>query len=216
MVKKMLALLLALSVMVCFAACAADSEDEQKIETEAAVQTDPATEPSEEVTQPTTPAVTTPDKKVDLTKLRYIESQDNFAVKVQKTEVSEGHFTIADGVSMDGYDAVLVTIQNDSGKTITGFSVFVLTTDANGQDVTFAGLSPIVLPSADQVYSEHVVEMGTDSTQIASGESETYTIRCTASRFENVNMIVYSYTDANGNEVINEKAYEWLANTMPV
>jgi len=72
------------------------------------------------------------------------------------------------------------------------------------------------LPSADQVYSEHVVEMGTDSTQIASGESETYTIRCTASRFENVNMIVYSYTDANGNEVINEKAYEWLANTMPV
>lgn len=214
--KRVIALLLALAVMVCFAACVGKNKEEEKAEPETTVQTEPVTEPSEEATQPTTPAVTTPTKKVNLTKLRYIESQDDFLVKVEDTEVSERHFTTADGVSMDGYDAVLVTIKNDSGKTITGFSVLVLTTDANGQDVTFAGLSPIVMPNTDQVYSEHVAEMGTDSAQIANGESETYTIRCTASRFENVNMIVYSYTDANGNEVINENAYEWLTNTLPV
>jgi len=219
MIKKLLALLLALAVTICCAACVAESkEEEKKSETEAAVQTDPATEPSEEATQPTEPAVTTPVKKVDTAKLKSIELQDNFPVKVTSVESAKGYF--AEGREMytvyEFLDASLVTVKNETGGKITGISILVLATK-EGKEVKFNEIGAN-LPKIGEVekYSSYVKLMGVSDISIANEASEAYSLQCALSLFDNLNIIVYSYTDEAGNEVINENCKAWLENTLPV
>ena len=219
--KKLLALLLALSVVVCCAACASDREDKEKTETEAAIQTDSATEsgedatePSEDTTEPTELEVTTPTKKVNTVKLKSIEMQDDFAVKVESVNFKEDYYDPMDGLSMDGYDVAIITTNNNSGKKITGFSILVLAIDEDGQDRQFAGLG--AYQGNFGSYSDYVELMVAEDIAVANQESHIGAIRCDMGRFEKLHIIVYSYTDDAGNEVINENAYEWLENTLPV
>lgn len=226
MKKRITALLLTLCLAVCMVACGMqrteDKETQPLINTvqtsvpteETTVPTTAPTNPTEETTAPTTP--TLPQKKVDIAKLHSIEKNDTFAVKMTDMQLIDNYFTIADGVSINGYDAIGVTMQNNTGKKITNISFLVLATDSNGKDVAFAGMTPITAVGEVQNYSKCVSLMTGGETEIANGESKNYVIRCSLSQFANVNIIVYSYTDAEGNEIINESCYEWLGNTLAV
>lgn len=219
MMKKILAMLLALSVLLCFAACVADNEDEEKTETEAAVQTDPSTEPSEEVTEPTTSAVTTPTLKVNLSKLNYIENNCAFPVTVAEQKVISPYYSLGDDEYdfMAGNDVIKITLQNNTGKTLTKVVFLLLATDENGQRVSIT--NELTLGGdVSQFNREYpcVRALNLDGLWWANGERESGIVRCAADRFENINIIVYSYTDANGNEVVNEDYEAWLEATIPV
>ena len=213
--KRVIALLLALAVMVCFAACVGKNKEEEKAEPETTVQTEPVTEPSEEATQPTTPAVTTPTKKVNTAKLKSIELQDDFAVKVTNSDIKTNYFEMNGSNIIMGRDAVLVTVQNNSGKTISEFKLLLLGVNAAGQDVLVGdAMRASIYPAPP--YSQCVNILGMSDLSMANGTSETGAVQCKAENFNSLYMIIYSYTDSDGNEVINENAVEWLGNTLPV
>lgn len=216
--KRVIALLLALAVMVCFAACVGKNKEEEKAEPETTVQTEPVTEPSEEATQPTTPAVTTPTKKVNLSKLNYMERNSEFPVKLTEKKIIEDYYTLGDAEYdfAKGNDVIKITIENSTGKVMTEVTLMLLATDGNAQRVTLT--NEFSIGTANDLNREYpcVKVMSLGELWLANGESKSGIIRCAADKFENINIIVYSYKDADGKEIVNEDYEEWLENTLPV
>jgi hypothetical protein len=209
--KKILALLLVLSLAFSFVAYGGDKKSDDAEETEK------KTTEKVENTEPSTEPVTEPEKvepKVDLTALSAVEKQDTFPVSIKEVKFAPG--ANDDGsnvVSLDGEDAVVVTLANNTGVTITSITVFFLCTDKDGKTTIPGGLAsaPII---GDLPCSKNLMTVTWGSQNLKTGTELVGGIRCNLNRFENMNLIVYSYTDSNGKEVINENIYNWLPLTL--
>ena len=223
--KKLLAILLTLAMLFCLAACSSKDESEETEKESTKESADEETKeqetteeaPTEEAPVEETPAA--PEKKVNVAKLERIEDSDDFAVKVIDVDFVSGYY--AEGrdlwAASECLDGTLVAIENTTGGEITAVTVWVLATK-DGKEASFNELSSPILTIIGQTptYSSYVKQMTVKDVQMANGESETFGMQCTTSWFDTMNIIVYSYTDANGKEVVNENAYEWINNTLPV
>lgn len=164
-------------------------------------------------TQPQAPQPTEPDYEViDTEMLKAIEASDRFSVRVIKQEKVKN--ALGTGASVEGNDAFVFTVENESGKKITSVSLLVLATDKNGEGYNFLGnyVNPQL---TDMRYSAAVRAVGFDI-ELKNGEvCDDFVLRCSFDAVENMNVIVYSYTDADGNEFVNAQSQLWLANTLP-
>lgn len=170
--------------------------------------TEPATEP------PTEPAPTEPKARVNETQLKQIQDRDTFPVNVKTLMLQENYYQ---EFSWDGNDAMLITIVNSRNEKITGFTLVALAVDQNGKDVGLGTLggSMLTKSEADEWGCSSQVMLLSSDMEMLPGQEENFANRCDMEKFENMYMIVYSYTDASGNEVINENAIEWLSHTKP-
>jgi hypothetical protein len=130
--------------------------------------------------------------------------------------VTEGYTYSEIGHAYDGQglDAVVLTFTNNTDVAITSVKVYFICTDINGKTVRPGNFPGKVVVSEDLSYSENLMEANWASLNVKPGTNLVAKFRCNFSRFENMNIIVYSYTDANGKEVINENAYNWLPLTL--
>lgn len=224
MFRKMIAAALALVAVLSFAACGTENAPAgTTAQTAAATQTtiqttadtaEDTTAATEAATEPasTEPAPTEPAAKVNEAILSTIELTDSFPVKITKKEVVKNYF--GTGMTVDGNDGLLFEVTNSLNEKISGYNIVVLAVDKNGQDVKPFGGGAVVPQLSTVEYSRYVQVVAVDD-QVAAGAEYAGVCKCMASKFENIHMIVLSYIDANGNEVINENAIEWLSHTKP-
>lgn len=155
----------------------------------------------------------------DLEAMNSVEKNDTFLAKVTKAEKAPGLFDDGSAVvSLEGEDGVVLTVENLTVNTINEFTVLVLATDSDGKGRDFGtlqGLNQSVSFDGTVVssYSNYVKVMGTKTADLAPGKSDSYSIKCNLDNIENVNAIVYSYVDSNGNEIVNNACAQWLSYT---
>lgn len=140
---------------------------------------------------------------INLDKLKEIEAADTFEVKATGKELVND---VAPEYTMGGNDAVYVTIENNSGKTIT--SITLLGT-AHTEDGKLIDLGRSAFGDDDHI-SEHSFE----ELEIAPGASDKLELMCNASQISGVRLIVASYTTSDGETIENPTADEWFKNVV--
>lgn len=227
MFRRMMALLVAIISVLSLAACSGETQTVQDPAQTTAADTKQTTAPTETkapaVTEGTDPTgaetsettPTEPKAKVDEAKLKNIQDWDTFPVKVKELSLQENYYQ---EFSWDGNDAMVTTVVNNLDQKITGFTLVALVVDKDGKDVGMdtLGGSMLTKSEADKLLCSGKVMMLSSDMEMAPGQEETFANRCDMEKFENAYMIVYSYTDASGDEIVNENALDWLANTKPV
>ena len=217
MYKKWLAAFLVLSLLLCTTACGMLKERASRGAGAAKIpETTEAPAPTvPETTEATIPEETEPSTRVDLEKLKQIEDADDFGVTLDSVRMVENGFH--DGTfTLEGYDAIVLNTKNNTDKTISQITILALATDEYAQGTTLAErFAPISVVGEMKTYSKFVESFYLE-VEMAPGKTESGGIRCNFDKFENVNLMIYSYTDADGNEVINENCEEWLLNTVEV
>jgi len=209
--KKFLSLLLVMLLCLSFAACGGEGDEaESSSETQSDMssqptESDPAYEPSY-------------SKKANLEKLKEIEEADDFEIEIASVECIPGALRDGNTVSLDGDDAVVVTVKNNTDATVNELYVLILCTDKNGNGCSLGVLqgftAPLIIDGKVVRYSDEVKCMGSETANLGAGESKEFAIRCSLANIENVNIIAYSYTDSKGSEIINKNHEEWLKNTL--
>jgi hypothetical protein len=123
-------------------------------------------------------------------------------------------------VDINGEDAVVIKLKNNTSSTIQKFTILVLFTDENRKGCKMGLFQDIsnsyIIDGKVVSYSNCVEVMGTESANLKSGTEEAYAVQCDMKCFENVNVIVYSYVDSTGKEIVNENYEEWLKNTSEI
>ena len=209
--KKIIAFLLVFTLAFSLVACGDKTEKETETEKET------KTTEAVETTEPSTEPVTEPEKvepKVDIAALSAIEKQDTFPVSIKEVKFAPDAYRDGNIVSLNGDDAVVVTLANNTGVTITSVSVFFLCTDKDGKATFHSGFNSTPIVIGDLSYSKKLMTATWGSQNLKTGTELVGGIRCDLDDFENMNIIVYSYTDSNGKEVINENIYNWLPLTL--
>lgn len=221
--KRIWMLLLCMCLAFSLFACKDSDSNAETNQPDTTTATQPqATEPTQtEGTQPTQPEATEPTqpaepvKKVDIQKLNSLEQADTFGLKVIKKEKVENGFKQGAVVNPAGDDALVLTVKNETGVKIVSFQILVLATDQDGAACDLGSLSGFYF-DADYPFAPQTKMLGI-SYEIENGAVfDNGAIQCDLEKVENVNLVVYSYTDANGNEVFNPAWTEWLINTAEV
>ena len=140
--------------------------------------------------------------KINLDKLKEIEAEDTFEVKVTNKEIVKNAVS---GFSMDGNDAISVTFENGSDKTITAVSLLVA---AHNENEELVKLSLSYTLGDNGLVSQY----SSDELELAPGDSDTMGIKCNAEKISGARIIVYSYTTSDGETVENPIAMEWYKN----
>lgn len=232
--KKLLALLLALSMLLSFAACSANNADEgdkksgkettestkeekdnadEEEETPSKPDASVSTEPTATESAATEPAPTAPAKTVDIDKLNKILLSDMFPVQITATRKVENGFKTGTVVSLEGDDAFVITLKNFSGGQVSQITLAVLATTKDGVPCDLGTLSGMYLSNGN--YAPQVKFLQVNKVMEDGEEYDQSAIRCDFDKVENISLFVCSYVDADGNEIINEDVYDWLVATLP-
>ena len=208
--KKIIAFLLIFTLAFSLVACGDKTEKETETEketktTEAVETTEPSTEPVTELEKV--------EPKVDIAALSAIEKQDTFPVSIKEVKFAPNAFSTG-SIPLNGEDAVVVTLANNTGVTITSVNILILCTDENGKATNPSHLYFSLPPMGELSFSEKVYKYTWDSQNLKTGTELVGGVQCELDNFKNANIIVYSYTDSNGKEVINENIYNWLPLTL--
>ena len=223
--KKTALLCLAFCLILSLFACGKDTAPETTvapIDTTASAEAIPTAGP--ETIAPTQEAATatqseaTPPaenhRAVDVQLLEQLTAEDTFGVKIVKTEKMEGIFRQGIYENIHGNDGVVLTLLNNSGTKITKVTVLALATNRDRVPVTLSLSSLTRVTLGDENFAPEVAVMVCDLELENGGTYDQGAIQCHFDKVENISVFVYSYTDANGNEIINENCVQWLTNTM--
>ncbi len=137
---------------------------------------------------------------VNIEKLKMIEEEDTFSVRIIKKEVERSTGSIRFGDS----DRLLITIQNNLDEDITGFELYLIAYDKDGKQVEIGNGLSFYEIKTPQTFSATVT--------ITKHSEETLGIKCDSDSFSGARLIVSSYIDAESNEVENKDAGKWYAN----
>lgn len=220
--KKIVVLLLAGLLMLTFSACV-ESERKDSSDNESTTQTETQSKDQESSNVTESEEEETDESEVvDTAALAKIEQADDFAIKIKAAKAVEGLFDNGSTViDLNGEDGVLLTIENSLDITVNEFAVLILCTDENGKGCDLGTLnltSPSTAIIDGQVvsYSDYVKFMGTSEADLAPNNSKEFSLQCDLGKIKNVNAIIYSYTDADGNEIVNENYVDWMKNTVDI
>lgn len=221
MLKKVSCLLLVVCVII-LAGCGAPEGLINALNTTGAPETTAAPETTIYVapdTEPETAAGTYAKEEgrvyADLDALNEIEENDDFAITIVDREIIRDAYT-EPSAAFEGSDAIVFNVKNNTGEFINEIDFLLFPTNGFGEGVSVDLLSfssNIYFGEMDS-FSDKVQLLSTEDAEMEAGEDEKFAVQCDASRIVNMNAIVYSYIDSNGEEVINENVYEWLLNTQ--
>lgn len=201
LLAKLLAMVLALTVFLCGCTVKVstkpeDAEEETTEET-AEVQTDDA-----EVEETEAPA--DEGDLINMDKLKEIEAADTFGVKITDKALKTDYYS---DISTNGQDAITFKITNDTGVDISKVTIMIVGYDDSNH------LQKLRLDLFTSLNGDKYVSLLTsEDSPIAAGATEEFALRLHADEIAGARMIVYSYTDANGNEVKNDAAETWYDN----
>lgn len=158
---------------------------------------------AETVTEAVTETVETTNKpsgkKIDVSKLKNIESKDTSLVKVEDlTMIEDGA-----GISMGGNDALSIKIKNDEQQEVTDCEIYLIGYDSNCYSVSLKG-------GIKGYNASDIVTFNTENTVIAAGASETVSIRCDGENVNKINAFIGSYKTADGTVHENELTQDWI------
>ena len=140
------------------------------------------------------------DQKVNVDGLKIIEEKDDFAVRITEKELE-----LDTGLSINGNDLILLTINNYSNDLIRDITVYVIMYNDNLEQES-ASISFSKHHSPD-VYESESIDIGLDGWK-------TLSIACNADRITGVRAIVASYTSMDGILVENSNASTWQENAF--
>ncbi len=218
MFKKVYCSLLIVCVIM-LAGCGSPEELLSVLNTTAAPETLAVTEAETEPDTVPETAVGTYAKEdgrvyADLDALNEIEKNDNFAITIVEREIFRDAYKGTEAV-FDGEDAIVFDVVNNSDELINNIKFLLFPTNGRGEGVSIDKLSfSTDFLGDDDYYSDKVQVLSTENADLASGSTEQFAVQCDASKIVNMNAIVYSYVDSNGEEIINENIYDWLVNTQ--
>lgn len=213
--KRIWMFLLCMCLTVSLFACKGSDGSMAATQPESTETTQPqATVPTQpETTEPTQPAE--PVKKINIQKLNSLEQADTFGLKVIKKEKVENGFKQGTVINLAGDDALVLTVKNDTGVKIVSFQILALATDKDGVACDLGTLKGYYF-GAEYAFAKEVKVLGIEHVMENGDIYDKGAIQCDLGKVENVNLIVYCYTDENGNEVFNPAWTEWLTNTAEV
>lgn len=143
-----------------------------------------------------------PSNRINKDKLKEIEEADTFEVKITKKELVKDAFS---GISLEGNDACVFSIENGTDADITDVEIYTVAyTEKDGlvklsQGAYIIGNHPYVQLIAPE-----------EDTVVAAGETFEMAVKCNTSKFAGVRAIVASYVDAQGVKHENASAEEWF------
>ena len=141
------------------------------------------------------------EKVVDVDKLRDIESNDSFGVRVTKKELEKDYFETA---GKYGKDALAFEIENTTGKTVTDVEILVVAYNADN----------IIMPIKTEEFKTYdigslIYSFGNaEKISVDNGEKKKLAVAVTAGEITGIRCIVRSYV-SDGKTVENPTANEW-------
>ncbi len=217
MIKRFILLLVV--VLMCasvFSAC--EKNQEKDVESEDTVVTDVTEAPENDIEDDVEKDSA---EAVDVDELDKIEKNDTFAVRVTDIKLVEGLFDNGSTVvDLNGEDGFLLEVSNYTNSEVNEVKFLILCTDKDGKACTLGGFGSIpqtiIQGHSVVTYSNKVQFMGVNTAGISSADSEEIAGQCSLGDIAKVNALVYSYIDADGNEVVNDNFVNWLSYTNEV
>jgi len=145
------------------------------------------------------------DRYVDVDAVKAVEEQDNFPVKVVSKEIMYD----VGGFSLQGKDACVFNIQNDSEHTVVSLTIQLVGYTEDNKIVN------VYVENSFRSQEPGIQILTWSGAEIASGDSTLSAIRCDASTFSGVRVIIADYTDENGTVYENEWAEAWRMAVEP-
>ena len=213
---------LLLSLLMVLSACSSNSASngsgkKEETEIDAEIVEETSIEPDETVKEETNEAESEieedssaeedePVAIINLDVLKEIESKDTFDVKITKKELVEDAYS---GISLEGNDACVLSITNNSSEDVSEVTIYTVAyTSNNGLKKLSQGV--YVAFSGDP----YVQAFTSEDITIGAGETVELGIKCRADEIAGVRAIVASYTTSNGSTYDNGNAEEWYKNVQ--
>ncbi len=141
---------------------------------------------------------------VNVAGLTSIEQNDKFGVHVTGSRIDEGYYSTGEGA-----DSFVFTVKNDTDKTLSSVSLFVLAYNPDEHARIIDLGSKVDLGLGDDAYIQEYESEG--DLKLKPGESADIRIQSIKKTISAFRSIVSSYT-ANGETVKNSTTYEWYKN----